>query len=90
MIVVTVALHSAVTHKTITLARMLIVNDGTSTDPKRGDYTVHVGNKKDVDDLRMIFNHPQREGAVRNYPRLSYNVWRLVSRALRSAFPEEK
>lgn len=24
------------------------------------------------------------------YPRLSYNVWRLVARALLSAFPEER
>ena len=32
----------------------------------------------------------QREGEVRDYPRQSYSVWRLVQRALRSAFPEEK
>lgn len=31
-----------------------------------------------------------RTGHVGDYPRLSYNVWRLIIRALRSAFPEEK
>lgn len=31
-----------------------------------------------------------RKGEVHAYPRLAYNIWRLVMRALRSAFPEEK
>jgi hypothetical protein len=31
-----------------------------------------------------------RVGEVLDYPRLSYNVWRLVCRAVRSCFPEEK
>jgi hypothetical protein len=31
-----------------------------------------------------------RTGRVEGYPRLSYNVWRLILRALRSCFPEEK
>lgn len=30
-----------------------------------------------------------RLGEVQNYPRLAYNMWRLVIRALRSCFPEE-
>lgn len=30
-----------------------------------------------------------RAGEVKDYPRLSYNVWRLVARALLAAFPEE-
>jgi len=33
---------------------------------------------------------PVRTGDVKNYPRLSYNVWRLVIRSLRACFPEEK
>lgn len=31
-----------------------------------------------------------RTSRVTDYPRLSYNVWRLVMRTLRGAFPEEK
>jgi hypothetical protein len=30
-----------------------------------------------------------RVGLVSDYPRLAYNVWRLVIRSLRSCFPEE-
>lgn len=33
---------------------------------------------------------PVRIGSVKNYPRTSYNVWRLVLRALRDCFPEER
>lgn len=32
----------------------------------------------------------QRTGRVENFPRQSYSIWRLVFRALLSAFPEEK
>jgi hypothetical protein len=31
-----------------------------------------------------------RTGSVHDYPRQSYNVWRLVIRALLSCFPEER
>jgi hypothetical protein len=90
MLIVSVELHSAVTGAKKTLGRMIIANTGASTIVKRGDYTVHVGNKNDVNDLRKIYQEPLRFGQVLDYPRLSYNVWRLVIRALRSAFPEEK
>ena len=33
---------------------------------------------------------PTRRGAVTGYPRLAYNVWRLIARACLSAFPEER
>lgn len=87
MIVVTIDLHSAVTGKKTTIGRMVIHNVGGT--PTRGDYKVAVGNKRDVDDVRKILASPLRTGEVKNYPRKSYNVWRLVTRALKSAFDEE-
>jgi hypothetical protein len=88
MIVVTVTLHSAVTGGKIVLGETIIHNVGGTRE--RGDYAVCVGRKTQVGDLRRILLNPLRKGAVDSYPRLSYNVWRLVIRALRSAFPEEK
>lgn len=91
MLVVTVALHSARTGKTEVLGQAIIDNTsggGTGRHAARADYRVRVGRKGS--DLRAIAEKPQREGEVRNYPRLSYSVWRLVIRALLSAFPEER
>lgn len=88
MIVVKIELHSAVTNRITTLGTMIIHNVGGTA--KRGNYEVCVGNKRDALDLRKVFNQPQRRGKVDDYPRAAYNVWRLVSRALRSAFPEER
>ncbi len=90
MIVVTVELHSAITGKVSVIGRTIIHNVGTSADGRLGDYQVAVANRRDATGLRAILQRPQRRGEVRQYPRLSYNVWRLVIRALRSAFPEEK
>ena len=59
---------------------------------KRGDYDVRVCRKGHVDHHVKVFREGKgivRRGHVSNYPRLSYNVWRLIIRALRSAFPEE-
>lgn len=43
-------------------------------------------------DLNGTSKYPKatRTARVENYPRLSYSVWRLVLRALKSCFPEEK
>jgi hypothetical protein len=62
------------------IGRMLIDNQG-GTDA-RGDYRVRV--------LRKGTDRVLREGEVKNYPRKSYNIWRLVCRALKDVFPEEK
>ena len=35
-------------------------------------------------------SHLPRAGEVRGYPRIAYNVWRLVIRALLACFPEER
>lgn len=86
MIVIKIELHSAITKKITVLGTAIIHNIGGTRD--RGNYLVKVGNKKNLS-LDRIFNNPLREGEVNNYPRLSYNIWRLVIRSLLSAFPEE-
>ena len=91
MLVVKVELHSARTGNVETLGVMLIDNvsgHGQGADDPRADYRVRVGRKGST--LVQAASSPLRTGEVWNYPRLRYNVWRLVSRALRSAFPEEK
>lgn len=89
MIVVKVELHSAITGKISLLGKMIIANTGGGT-AKRGNYSVAVLKKTSADKDRPSIEDVLRHGEVLDYPRLSYNVWRLVSRALRSAFPEEK
>lgn len=84
MIVLKLELHSARTGKVTELGRTVIFNEGDSATPKRGNYGVAVCRKGSTD-----WRKPLRTGSVKDYPRLSYNVWRLVVRALRSAFPEE-
>jgi len=90
VIIITVELWSAVTHKKHVLGQAIIANDGTETSAKLGSYDVKVARKSDVGDFPKIWRSPLRQGRVEKYPRLSYNIWRLVSRALRVAFPEEK
>lgn len=87
MIVVKGELHSAITGNVTELGRAIIANTGGTLD--RGDYTTKVA-RKGCTDNRTLWEKPLREGEVTNYPRLSYSVWRLVIRALKSAFPEEK
>lgn len=88
MIVVKIELHSAITGKVSTIGKMVIDNIGGTK--QRGNYRVRVGNKNDADNLRAVMQRPQRTGEVTDYPRLSYNVWRLIARSLLSAFPEER
>lgn len=80
MLVVKIELHSANTGQTSEIGRMRIYNDGTGT-KERGNYVVEV--------FRKSTKNVLRKSTVKDYPRLDYNVWRLVSRALRAAFPEE-
>lgn len=77
-------LHSAITGQVSEIGRTLIYNDGTGTD-STGHYGVAVCRRGSKD-----WHKPLRTGSVRDYPRLSYNVWRLVIRSLLSAFPEER
>jgi hypothetical protein len=69
------------------LGRTFIWNKGGTRE--RGDYGVAVMQKGE-DEPPNQGGRGCRSGEVLNYPRLSYNVWRLILRALRSAFPEEK
>ena len=89
MLILELKLWSAKTMKTTTLAKTTISLANVNKTHSKGDYHVLVG-RRGVTDLVKIHRNPQREGAVIDYPRKSYNVWRLVIRALLSAFPEEK
>lgn len=82
MIIVKIELHSAITKQVTELGRMHICNENTSGCKERGNYVVRVLRKGTTDKI-------QRIGRVDGYPRLAYNVWRLVARACKAAFPEE-
>jgi len=90
MIVVRVELHGAVSKRVTLLGAMVISNDGSSQVAGRGNYDVRVARKTDAADLGKALRDPLRRGRVEGWPRLSYNVWRLVLRALAAAFPEER
>jgi hypothetical protein len=74
------------------IGRTYIYNDGGSL--RRGNYEARVCRraKKFVHEPRKVLSGEgfARTGRVEDYPRLSYNIWRLVIRALRACFPEEK
>ena len=67
------------------LGRMHLTNQFVRSvlNPKRGDYKVEVMRRGTKDKV-------QRHGTVRDYPRQAYNIWRLIFRALKETFPEEK
>jgi hypothetical protein len=91
VIVVKIELHPASGGPKQLLGSMIIANDGTGA-LNKGNYNVAVMRK---DALRRATRaDPEkgvaRTGRVENYPRTAYNVWRLVCRAVRAAFPEER
>lgn len=72
------------------IGRTYIANVGGSM--TKGNYEVAVC-KKGTTKCPLIKSDKvkaARTGSVEDYPRLTYNVWRLIIRALKSAFPEEK
>ncbi len=72
------------------LGKMFLCNDGGSKTAERSNYNVFVGRKTDVGrGAAHIIEKPLRQGRVENYPRLSYNMWRLIVRGLLACFPEE-
>ena len=95
MLVVKIELHSAISGNVAEIGRMLIGNDGRGT-AKRGCYNVRVLRRERTPvqggaDFRQWDTRPvARTGRVEGFPRLSYSVWRLVARAILSAFPEEQ
>lgn len=88
MLVLKLELHSARTGEVKEIGRTIIANVGGTTE--RGNYICKVSRKRDIFDNRDTWKEPLRTGDVKDYPRLTYNVWRLVIRSLLSAFPEEK
>lgn len=73
MIVVKIELHSAVTGEVTELGRLHITNDGTGT-PHRGHYDIaRFGRQR-----RRVL----QTARVEDWPRKSYNVFRLLRRAL--------
>jgi hypothetical protein len=90
VIVVKIELWSAVTGARDEIGRMYIANVGGTH--QRGEYKGAVCRRGSTDVPHPIgaSHEATRVGEVLNYPRLSYNVWRLILRMLRSCFPEEK
>ncbi len=71
------------------IGRMYIANDGSGTQV-RGNYKAVVCRRGTTENPLRGRVRAVREGHVENYPRKSANVWKLIMRCLRSAFPEEK
>ena len=73
------------------IGRTYIYNAGGSL--THGDYEVCVCRKNQFEHVpRKVLSGEgfTRTGRVEGYPRLACNVWRLILRSLRAAFPEEK
>lgn len=86
MIVVSIELLSARTGKRSLIGAMTLTNDATGSE-LRGNYNVKVYRKHPNGG---VSESVQRTARVEDYPRLAYNVWRLVMKALKAAFPEER
>ena len=75
------------------IGRMYIASVSDDANDEIGDYSALVA-PDGATTVPYPFNcggpPPLRTGRVLGYPRLRHNVWRLVTRALRSCFPEEK
>lgn len=70
------------------IGRTYIYNVGGTQE--RGNYAGFVCRKGVFEPFEKAKLVATRTLEVKDYPRLSYNVWRLISRSLISAFPEEK
>lgn len=80
MIVIRVELWSAVTGEKTEIARAHICNTGGTL--KHGDYQAETYRGRSARTLSHLM--VQRQGTVRNHPRLSQHVWNLVAKALKS------
>ncbi len=77
-------------HASREIGRMYIANVGGTY--SRGDYDVAVcrrGSERVPNTIREDGPKPTRSCHVADYPRESYNVWRLITRGLLGCFPEE-
>lgn len=91
MIVVRVELWSAITGRKTELARLIIANEGTSENPRRGDYTAAALRGRDAETLQAntvawVMNRKgaAHTGEVKNHARLQEHVWVLVTKALKA------
>lgn len=91
MLVIKIEMHSSVDGRVEEYGRMYISNDGKGTESS-SNYDVAVCRKGIIGIPENIggFEAAARTGKVLDYSRKSYNVWRLISRALLAAFPEEQ
>jgi hypothetical protein len=91
MLMVRIELYSAVDGRVEELGRMYLANDGKGTESS-STYDVAVCRKgvPGIPENIGGFEAAARTGRVLDYSRKSYNVWRLISRALLAAFPEEQ
>lgn len=72
------------------IGRAYIANVGG--DAERGDYEVGICRRGTTTVPRPVDPRgpsPTRAGSVKDYPRLAYNVWRLIARSVLASFPEE-
>ena len=88
VLIVTVEIKSARTGERKTLGQMRISNKGDSANPNRGNYWVQV--IKRGQDAESANSKVVRRGEVLNYPRNAYSIWRLVLKALRASYPEDR
>lgn len=70
------------------IGRTYIANEGGSL--TRGDYGVRVCRRGRFEQTSFESTKFARSARVLEYPRLRFNIWRLVLRALAAAFPEER
>jgi hypothetical protein len=71
------------------IGRMFISNRGNVYEDKTSDYSVCVLRRGQTKHP-LLGGKTTRTGEVLRYKREVYNVWRLIIRALKSAFPEER
>lgn len=92
MIIVRVALLSAITGQETNLGVLMIANDGKSNNVKKSSYDVvaMVNQSEPVIDADGIilrkpdFVQTTRTGRLENHPRLSLTIWHLVARMLQN------
>ncbi len=79
MLVITVALHSAIDGRITEIAKMKLWNTGEG-DLNTGNYKGETYRGRD--EAAFWAEKVQRTGAVDNYPRLKKHVWNLVAKML--------
>ena len=81
MIIVKVELHSAITRQVTELARMKIINDGSSKNANFGNYLFQTFKGRSTEQLDK--EQEIKHTAVEHWPRQRLHVWNLVCKGLR-------